>query len=79
MDTSSIMDISTINKHFRIVYQEKRPAGEPRARHLVGAGRLHLYIGDHNAQSCIAKAWESAGDKITFKFRKYGQIIFYAK
>lgn len=73
------MDISVINKNFRIVYQEKRPEGEPRARYFVGAGRLHLYIGGDNAQTCISKAFRSKGDKIIFKFRKYGQITFYAK
>lgn len=73
------MDISIINKNFRIVYQEKRSEGEPRARYFVGAGRLHLYIGDKNASTCLAKAWGSTGDKIEFKFRKHGQVIFYAK
>lgn len=73
------MDISIINKNFRIIYQEKRSEGEPRARYFVGAGRLHLYIGGKNASKCLVKALDSTGDKIEFKFRKYGQVIFYAK
>lgn len=73
------MNISAINKNFRIVYQEKRPEGELRARYFVGAGRLHLYIGDQNASKCLVKALESTGDKIQFKFRKHGQVTFYAK
>ena len=71
--------ISEINKNFRIVYQEKRPADQPRARHLVGAGRLHLYIGGHNAQQCIQRAWSSKEDKTEINLRKYGKVIFYTK
>lgn len=73
------MTTSEINKHFRIVFQEKRPAEEPRSRHLVGAGRLHLYIGEDNASKCIKKAMESLEDKKEINLRKYGKVIFYAK
>ena len=73
------MSTAKINKNFRIVYQEKRPADQPRARHLVGAGRLHLYIGEDNAKKCFEKALECMDDKKEIRLRKHGLVIFYNK
>lgn len=69
--------ISWINKQFRIVYEENDY--KPRNRHLVGAGRLHIYIGEDNAKSCFEKANSSKQDRTEIKFRKAGKVIFYVK
>ena len=73
------MGTSIINKNFRIVFQEKREPSEPRARYAVGAGRLHLYIGEDNAKKCFEKALASSTDKKEIKLRKHGVVIFYNK
>lgn len=73
------MSTSIINKNFRIVFQEKREPSEPRARYAVGAGRLHLYIGEDNARKCFEKALASTGDKKEINLRKHGKVIFYNK
>ena len=73
------MDTRIVNKNFRIVFQEKRPPTQKRARYLVGAGRLHLYIGRELADKYISKAMKSKGDKIEFNARKTGKVIFYTK
>lgn len=70
-------EISWFNKNFRITYQEKDVT--PRRRHLVGAGRLHLYIGEDNARKCFEVARNSAKQAERFQFRKQGLIIFYSK
>lgn len=72
-------NISTLNKNFRIVFEEKRPADQPRARYFVGAGRLHLYIGDDNAKKCFDKALKCKEDKKEIRLRKHGRVIFYTK
>lgn len=69
--------ISWLNKQFRIVYQENDC--KPRRRHLVGAGRLHLYIGEDNAKSCFDRAEKSKTDKTEYRLRVAGKVIFYVK
>lgn len=54
--------ISWLNQQFRIVYQENDC--KPRRRHLVGAGRLHLYM-RKNKTEC--------------RLRVVGKVIFYVK
>ena len=73
------MGTAEINKNFRIVFQEKREPSEPRARYAVGAGSLHLYIGDDNAKKCFEKALECMDDKKEIRLRKHGLVIFYNK
>lgn len=69
--------ISWFNTQFKIVYQENDC--KPRRRHLVGAGRLHLYIGEENAKTCFERAKNSTTDKVECKFRIAGKVIFYVK
>ena len=69
--------ISWFNSQFKIVYQENDC--KPRRSHLIGAGRLHLYIGEANALKCFEKAESSISDKIELKFRVAGKVIFYVK
>lgn len=69
--------ISWINKQFRIVYEENDY--KPRNRHLVGAGRLHIYIGENNANAAFKKANSSKSDRTVVRFRKAGKVIFYSK
>lgn len=71
------MNISAINKEFRIVFQKKDTP--TRVRFLVGAGKLKEYIGESNASTCFKKAMESKNDKVKFEFRKAGTVIFYVK
>ena len=73
------MSTAIINKNFRIVFQEKRDPSESRARYAVGAGRLHLYIGEDNAQKCFEKALNCKDDKKEINLRKHGKVIFYTK
>ena len=69
--------VSWFNTQFKIVYQENDC--KPRRRHLVGAGRLHLYVGEVNARYCFYRAEISTEDKTECKFRKAGKVIFYVK
>lgn len=69
--------ISWFNSQFKIVFEEKDC--KPRRRHLVGAGRLHLYIGESNAKSCFKRAERSTSDKLECNLRVSGKIIFYVK
>lgn len=73
------MDITTINKNFRIVFQEKRDPSQPRARYAIGAGRLHAYIGEDLAIKCFKRALKGKGDKTEINLRKQGKLIFYNK
>ena len=68
------------NKDFKIVFQpyDKSKYGNNR-RFGVGAGRLDVYIGKHNAETCFVKADKITNDKIRFKFRKMGIVDFYLK
>ena len=51
------MDISIINKNFRIVYQEKRSEGEPRARYFVGGWQIASLCRRSKCQQMLSKGF----------------------
>lgn len=70
-----------INKEFRITFQPK--AGDEgkfngRKRFSVGAGQLHKYIGQDNAEIAIRAALEAGEDRFRKKFRVAGWVDFYS-
>ena len=70
--------ISWLNQQFRIVYQENDC--KPRRRHLVGAGRLYLYIGGIMLNHVLReRAEKSKTDKTECRLRVAGRVIFYVK
>lgn len=70
----------TINAEFRIVFQPKNPAlFNNRRRFAIGGGQIAKYIGEHNAEVAIERAFNGTSDKCVVKLRKQGTIIFYNK
>jgi hypothetical protein len=70
------------NREVKIVYQPNpgMPGSDkPKGRFGVGVGALRKYVGDHNAETALQRAFECADDKLTVKLRKYGRIDFYFK
>lgn len=68
-----------LNREFRIVFQPKDPELYGKRRFAVGAGSLHKYIGQYNANKALSKAIESGMDKFTAKYRSFGRVDFYSK
>jgi len=69
-----------INKNFRIIFQPNdRDRFNGRRRFGVGAGQLHKYIGEHNANTSFEKALEGTDDRFVRRLRKEGSVTFYCK
>lgn len=64
--------ITWLNQQFRIVYQENDC--KPRRRHLVGAGRLYLYIGGIMLNHVLREQKSLKQIKLNV-----GKVIFYVK
>ena len=81
-------NLTYFNKHFRFVYSPNSFISFQvdmqyniinSDRFLVGAGQLHKYITEKNAETVLKTAEKMKTDKTTIKFRKYGIIEIYVK
>lgn len=64
-----------VNRDFRVLFVE--PSNKTRI--LIGFSRLFSTLGEDLATRTIKRAYASKDDKITCKFRRGIQIIFYVK
>lgn len=69
------MTSAQVNRDFRILFVE--PATNK--RHLIGYSRFITELGEELATRTLERVYKSKEDKITCKFRRGIQIIFYNK
>lgn len=69
------MNSKQVNRDFRLLFVEP----STKTRVLIGFSRLISTLGEELAQRTIERAYKSKDDKITCKFRRGIQIIFYSK
>jgi hypothetical protein len=74
-------DFKYLNRDFHFVYQPKDPKVKKLLgrRVLIGAWRLHNYIGIDNARKLIKATKKIREDKVSIKYRKYGIVDIYSK
>lgn len=69
----------TLNKEFKFVFSPKNTEDfGGRRRFAIGAGSLHKYVGEKNAEVVIRRAIQSKDDRTIVKFRTKGAVYVYA-
>lgn len=70
----------SLNREFKVVFEPKNPENfNNRRRFAISPNQLEKYVGFHNANTALLKAFAMKTDSIRVKLRKCGTIDFYLK